>query len=71
MTKHASKGPRGENEPDPCEVVPACPICGGKMESVYERNHQKVCVCVDCHSGLTVPATAYDVARIKREAKLT
>lgn len=41
------------------------------MESVYERNHQKVCVCVDCHSGLTVPATAYDVARIKREAKLT
>ena len=56
-------------EPDPCDVVQICPICGGKMEVVYERNHQKVCVCEDCHSGLTVPATAYEIARIKREAK--
>ena len=55
--------------PDPCDLVPACPICGGKMETVYERNHQKVCVCGDCHSGLTVPATAFEIARIKRESK--
>jgi hypothetical protein len=38
------------------------------MEKVYDRFHQQVCVCVDCHSGLTVPKTAYEVARIKREA---
>jgi hypothetical protein len=58
-----------DGEPDPCDVVQVCPICGGNMETVYERNHQKVCVCKDCHSGLTVPSTAYEIARIKRESK--
>lgn len=37
------------------------------METVYDRPTTKVCVCVDCHSGLTVPATAWEVAKIKRE----
>jgi len=60
---------KSEPEPDPCDLVQACPICGGNMETVYERNHQKVCVCSDCHSGLTVPASAYEIARIKRESK--
>lgn len=49
--------------------VPACPICGGRMETVYQRNNQNVCVCTDCHTGVTVPGTAWDIARIKREAK--
>ena len=54
------------------EATPAlqsCPICGGRMEVVYARNNQQVCVCTDCHSGLTVPNTAWDVVRIKRDAK--
>jgi hypothetical protein len=54
---------------DPCEVIPNCPICGGVMETVYDRNHQQVCVCKDCRSGLTVPYYAWEVARIKRDAK--
>src|SRR5689334_21584680 len=41
------------------------------MELVYDRFHQKVCVCVDCHSGITVPQSAWTVARIKRQAKRT
>lgn len=53
--------------PDPCEVVPFCPVCGGKMEIVYERPHQKVCVCSDCMSGLTVPQSAWQIAKTKRE----
>ena len=40
------------------------------MEVVYQRNNQQVTVCKDCHSGLTIPASAWDVVRIKREAKL-
>lgn len=52
----------------PINNVP-CPICGGCMESVYERHHQRVVVCVDCQSGLTVPETAWQVAQRKREAK--
>jgi hypothetical protein len=39
------------------------------MELVYDRHHQKVVVCVDCQSGLTVPGSAWEIARIKREAK--
>jgi hypothetical protein len=35
------------------------------MEAVYSRAHQKVCVCVDCHTTLTVPATAWQVRREK------
>jgi hypothetical protein len=41
------------------------------MELVYDRHHQKVCVCVDCHSGLTVPATAWEVARVKQQVRRT
>jgi hypothetical protein len=54
------------------EIAPAiktCPICEGQMEVVYHRHGQQVLVCVDCHSGLTVPAGAWNIARVKREAK--
>ena len=39
------------------------------MEVVYSRNNQNVCVCVDCHSGVTVPATAWEIVHLKREGK--
>jgi hypothetical protein len=55
--------------PEPDNTLKTCPICDGRMELVYDRHHQKVMVCVDCHSGLTVPGTAWEIARIKREAK--
>ena len=35
------------------------------MEAVYSRPHQKVCVCSDCHTSITVPTTAWDIMRIK------
>jgi hypothetical protein len=54
---------------EPCEVLEVCPVCGGKMEVVYSRTQSKVCVCVDCHSGVTVPASAWQVVKTKREAK--
>jgi hypothetical protein len=47
--------------PGPCEVIDTCPICGGTMEAVYTRAHQKVCVCVDCHTSITVPTAAWNV----------
>ena len=56
---------RHENVP----AVATCPICNGSMEVVYNRNNQQVCVCKDCHAGLTVPSTAWEIVRIKREAK--
>jgi hypothetical protein len=61
--------PNQPDRPDPEArlVAPKCPICGGKMDTVYSRAHASVCVCVDCHSGLSVPSTAYDIVRIKVE----
>ena len=39
------------------------------MELVYDRFHQKVWVCVECQSGITVPDSAHEVNRLKREGK--
>jgi len=47
----------------------ACPICGGTLEVVYDRFNQSVYVCKDCLSGLTVPSSAWEVVRLKREKK--
>ena len=48
-----------------------CPICEGAMEVVYQRSGQTVLVCIDCHSGLTITATAADVIKRKRERTWT
>jgi len=52
----------GTGAPVVCEVVPTCPICGGKTEFVYDRPHLKVCLCVDCHTGINVPAEAWEIS---------
>lgn len=46
-----------------------CPICHGTMELVYDRPSQKVCVCTDCHSGLTIPVGAWAVQETKYNRK--
>jgi hypothetical protein len=61
--------PRRDDERRNAPVVSSCPICDGAMEVVYSRNNQQVCVCKDCHSGLTVPGSAWEIVRIKREAQ--
>ena len=47
--------------------ITTCPVCLGRMELVYDRYHQKVCVCTDCRTGITVPAMAWRIAKLKRE----
>lgn len=53
----------------PLRSRPACPICEGQMELVYDRFNQQVFVCVECHSGITIPITAWEIQRIKRSRK--
>jgi hypothetical protein len=53
-------------ESGPCDVIDICPICEGAMETVSSSVHQKVCVCVDCHSSIAVPAAAWKVRKTKR-----
>ena len=57
---HSEKDPSS----NPC---PICPICEGAMELVYDRLNQRVSVCTDCHSGITVPSSAWEVVKLKRE----
>ena len=38
------------------------------MELVYDRLNQQVGVCTDCHSGLTIPSSAWRIQRAKRGA---
>lgn len=56
-------------EPEPMDAVAICPVCGRKMQRVYDRRHITASVCIDCHTGITVPTDAWDVARIKRNVK--
>ena len=58
-----------KSEPEPLDAVAACPVCGGKMELVYDRRHITASVCIDCHTGITIPTEAWDVARVKRSMK--
>lgn len=41
------------------------------MELVYDRFTQQVCVCVECHTGLSIPAGAWDVRNKKLGNKPT
>lgn len=61
--------PSNEENLAPSDDTRPCPICAGRMEKVYEQFHQRVFVCVECHSGLTIPATAWNVARMKRSQR--
>lgn len=52
-----------ECEPHLCQVIPSCPLCGGKMELVCNRAISQVCVCKECHTSVTVPGQAWEMAR--------
>ena len=56
-------------EAEALDVVIVCPVCGGKLELVYDRRHITASVCIDCHTGVTIPHDAWDVARVKRNLK--
>lgn len=60
---------KGPQNPDPCEMLDLCPVCGGKMEEVYSRPHQKVCACADCQTTISVPEVAWDIARVKKKTR--
>ena len=68
MALHALNPPDDDSEQDPCTLA-ACPVCSGQMEVAYDRYQQKVCVCVDCHAAVTIPGSAWEIAKSKHAAK--
>lgn len=59
----------GEAPQEKREPVPACSICEGRMVLAYDRYQQKVCVCTDCNTSISIPASAWTVASDKRAAR--
>ena len=50
-------------------TTPACSICEGMMVVAYDRYQQKVFVCTDCNTSISVPGSAWAVAAEKRAAQ--
>ena len=50
----------------PSKDVPPCPTCQGLLEPVYSRFGENVFVCIDCHTGISVPRGAWEIARLKK-----
>ena len=51
------------------QVIPMCPLCGGRVELVSDCPDAKVCVCADCRTGFTVPAKAWAVGAERARVK--
>jgi len=70
MATRAAKIFKDNRQADAPAGLPDCSICQGKMVLAYDRYQQKVCVCTDCHTSLTIPGSAWDIASQKREARV-
>ena len=49
--------------------LPPCPVCREHLQVVYDRNHQVVAVCVECHTSVTIPDSAWEVRYLKRDVQ--
>jgi hypothetical protein len=55
------------NTPEPCEVIPTCPVCSsGPMKIARHMKGLDICLCENCGSSLSVP---HDAWRIRSESQ--
>ncbi len=55
-----------EETPEPCELVPDCPVCGSKLIVAHAHAKLKICVCKECGTSLSIPEEAWSRARLIR-----
>jgi hypothetical protein len=46
-----------------------CPVCGGHVQKTGELSNRSLFACSECDCDVSVPESAWDVARVKREQK--
>ena len=46
-----------------------CPVCGGQVEKVGERQTRSLYACKECECDVIVPLSAWEIARVKRQQK--
>ncbi len=50
--------------PDPCDVIPACPVCGhSPLHHARRMEKMDICLCLLCGTSLTVPHEAWRIWR--------
>ena len=55
--------------PDPCEIIPTCPIClSAPLKLARRMKDMDICLCEHCGTSLTVP---HDAWRIRHGGKPT
>jgi hypothetical protein len=59
---------RTPSDPEPCNLVPACPICEGAMRLAYKMRHESVCICIECETTLSVPHPAMKRFRDRQQS---
>lgn len=69
MASRGSNSPEEEAQEETPRKIPPCSICEGTMVLAYDRHGQKMCVCLDCHTSMTIPGSAWEVARAKRRSR--
>ena len=48
--------------PDPCELIPRCPVClSNEMVFAVRTGNVDICVCKRCGTSLSVPHEAWDL----------
>jgi hypothetical protein len=51
---------RDERLPDPCELIPNCPVCLTEQMKYAKRSpDMDICVCLNCGMSMTVPHDAW------------
>jgi ribosomal protein L37AE/L43A len=58
-----------DETPEPCEVVPDCPVCGSELVVAHAHAKLKICVCKDCGTSLSIPEQAWVRARSIRTSR--
>ena len=55
--------------PDPCEIIPKCPIClSGPLTVARRMKDMDLCLCERCGTSLSVPHDAWELRRRAEQA---
>jgi hypothetical protein len=56
-------------QPEPCDIVPFCPVCSAPMHQAHKLQTLHICVCLACETTLTVTDEALKQFRAQQSAK--
>ena len=55
--------------PEECEDIPHCPICGSNLIVAHYFAKMKICSCKSCGTTLSIPDEAWDRVRLMNQKR--